>query len=475
MFFKKAVAGKSGSVSEIEKKQIDLIYGNRLNAIIAMSLGVVLLYYTIRQQLDHIYLYTWVIIILCVDAFRLVTTLYHLYQKKNHPDPDYHLAKVLLFTGTILSAVAWGSIGLFVLPLLNEQGFIITAMLVVAIATGSTTTLSYIYGLAMIFVVLVIGPLMIGMAHTDLFAYQEVIIMEVVSLVMVLFLFKNTRLSYENNLHMLQMKQESDEREKEFYLQRERAEQANLAKSAFLANMSHELRTPMHAILGFSDLGSSKVGKVTDEKLSGYFTRINDSGKRLLSLLNGLLDLSKLEAGRMKFELGEHDMLETIEVVIDEFVPLFNKHGLTVDLYSQQNSSFAEYDDEKMIQVVRNLLSNAIKFTPDNKALKIYLDNGKLPSVDSLELAVPALSVSIKDQGPGIPEDELDTIFDKFVQSSNTGDGSGGTGLGLSISKEIINHHHGVINVVNNDDGGATFTFIIPCEQPALEMDDVVE
>ena len=231
------------------------------------------------------------------------------------------------------------------------------------------------------------------------------------------------------------------------------------------ANMSHELRTPMHAILGFSALGGGKVGKVSDEKLAGYFNRINESGQRLLTLLNGLLDLSKLEVGRMQFEMARHDILDTIETVIEEFTPLFYSRTLSVELHSNTDSSIAEFDNEKIIQVIRNLLSNAIKFTPDNKTLNIYLNDAVLPACNDVEMAVPAIAVAIKDQGPGIPEDELEAVFEKFNQSSITGNGAGGTGLGLTISKEIIVYHKGSISAANNEDAGVTSTFIIPRKQ----------
>ncbi|MBL4711668.1 MAG: ATP-binding protein, partial [Gammaproteobacteria bacterium] len=220
------------------------------------------------------------------------------------------------------------------------------------------------------------------------------------------------------------------------------------------------------AILGFSSLGSGKVGTATNEKIASYFVRINESGQRLLFLLNDLLDLSKLEAGRMAFDFAEHEIQKTAILVVDELMPLFREHSLTIEIEQTNLNTTLIYDNDKIGQVIRNLLSNAIKFTPDGKSVKIYFTETDLQISDGEEnnISVSALSLSIQDQGQGIPDSELSTVFDKFVQSSTTDSGAGGTGLGLSISKEIVEGHKGLL-IANNDTregGGAILSLILP-------------
>ena len=232
---------------------------------------------------------------------------------------------------------------------------------------------------------------------------------------------------------------------------KESAEAANQAKSEFLANMSHELRTPLHGILGFAGFGIKKYSSATPEKILKYFEQIKQSGNILLALLNDLLDLAKLESGRMRFRFEQTEMHHLIASVVEEFRANFSDHGLQVTLDKVDNSLFITVDAGKIKQVLRNLLSNAIKFSPGGGTINI--------STISRDASV---IVRVQDQGMGIPRKELEQVFDKFIQSSKTKTGAGGTGLGLSICKEIIATHNGRIWAENRPEGGASVCFEIP-------------
>jgi PAS domain S-box-containing protein len=245
-------------------------------------------------------------------------------------------------------------------------------------------------------------------------------------------------------------------------------EHALQARSEFLANMSHELRTPMHAVLSFAQLGEERAGQGATEKLRDYFARIVQSGERLLALINNLLDLSKLEAGKMLLDMRERDIVDLIHETAGELELLAGKKSVRFALPPRNVPMRIELDSERMRQVLSNLLSNAIRFSPEGGRIEVGLAPATIRmgrrATDSTER--PALRLTVNDSGQGIPPAELEAVFDKFVQSSTTRTGAGGTGLGLAICREIVLAHQGTITAFNRAEGGATFEVVLPCDQP---------
>ncbi|SFC16490.1 sensor histidine kinase [Pseudoalteromonas denitrificans] len=234
------------------------------------------------------------------------------------------------------------------------------------------------------------------------------------------------------------------------------AEETNKSKSAFLANISHELRTPMLGILGFAELGMTKIDKVEKEKLFKYFVRIFESGTRLLKLLNNLLDLSKLEAGKMQFDFYEQSILVVLNDTLIELDSLISKNKLKIELDNQLLDFSLNIDKQRIHQVFYNVLSNAIKFSPELSTIKITLVETELTNDDK------AIKIIVSDQGVGIPKEELEHVFCMFSQSSLTNTGAGGTGLGLSICRDILDKHQGFIYAENNKEQGVSFIIVLP-------------
>jgi len=247
------------------------------------------------------------------------------------------------------------------------------------------------------------------------------------------------------------------QRTAELELARDMADSANRAKSVFLANMSHELRTPMHAICSFAELGRLQLeGDAQPARLARYFANIQQSGDRMVALLNGLLDLAKLEAGQMAMQIGLHDLRKVVEHVGEELGPLLQERQLQLQIRYPDFSLQLPIDVFRIEQVVRNVLANAIRYSPPQGRIDIgfseaLLDDGR-----------PAVRISIADQGIGIPEAELESVFEKFVQSSSTATGAGGTGLGLAICRELVLLHRGRISARNRPEGGAVFEVLLP-------------
>ncbi len=261
-----------------------------------------------------------------------------------------------------------------------------------------------------------------------------------------------------------EMEKKVEERTADYKKAKEEAERANQSKNEFLANMSHELRTPMHHILSYSKSGINKFDKVEKERLLHYFTQTRTSGERLMILLNDLLDLSKLESGQMNYDMKSIDLAEMMKQIVAEFSQIALENEIYLRIEEADLPTIVTCDSQKIGQVIRNLLSNAMKYTPTNKSIVVSYDSQELPLANNITNinSVTGFKVKITDEGSGIPDNELETIFDKFIQSSMTKSNAGGTGLGLAICKEIIMAHQGKIWAENNPQCGATFSFVLP-------------
>jgi len=241
------------------------------------------------------------------------------------------------------------------------------------------------------------------------------------------------------------------------------AEAANNSKSTFLSNVSHELRTPMHGILSFASFGIKKHATADPEKILDYFQKIRQSGETLLTLLNDLLDLAKLESGKITFKFKPANLNSLIDIVIEEYSALALQKNLTIRCEHLASNEKIILDTDKIRQVLRNLLNNAIKFSPEGGTIDV------IPFRKAVSIVV-----SVRDQGAGIPENELENIFDKFIQSGKNKAGAGGTGLGLSICREIIDAHKGRIWAENNPDIGANVSFEIPLSLEVNKQEEVL-
>jgi len=253
---------------------------------------------------------------------------------------------------------------------------------------------------------------------------------------------------------------------------KERAEAANRAKSEFLANMSHELRTPLNAILGFAQL-MERDQRVTPSQQENL-TTINRSGEHLLALINDVLDMSKIEAGRTPLNKKSFDLHQTLTVIEEMVRSRAGARGLKFIVNRAADvPRYIRTDEQKLRQVLLNLLGNAVKFTNEGQiVLRVQSSKLKAESkIESFQYPVssnqqPATRIhfEIEDSGVGIAPDDLETIFDPFVQKQGDKTPGKGTGLGLAISRKHVQMMGGDISVESEVGQGSLFTFDIPAD-----------
>jgi signal transduction histidine kinase len=255
----------------------------------------------------------------------------------------------------------------------------------------------------------------------------------------------------------------SDQAEK-LKVARNLAEAANKTKSQFLANMSHELRTPLNAILGFSELMAKGMSGEMSDKQIDYVKSIHESGAHLLNLIDDIIDLSKIETGKMELDYSDVDVKSLIESSLIFIKEKTMKHNIKIMVNVRRNVGSVEGDERRLKQVLVNLLSNAAKFTPDNGRIGIKAELIKQEyEGDSNSDCV---EISVEDTGPGINPEDIPKLFKPFTQLGSPYQKSHrGTGLGLSICKRIIEAHGGKIWVESVWGKGSNFKFVIPCKK----------
>jgi signal transduction histidine kinase len=228
-------------------------------------------------------------------------------------------------------------------------------------------------------------------------------------------------------------------------------EAASRHKSEFLANMSHELRTPLNAIIGFSEVLTERMFGELNEKQDEYLRDIYASGQHLLSLINDILDLSKIEAGRMELEATDFDVPSAIDNALTLVRERATRRGIALGRTIDERLGTIRGDERKVKQVLLNLLSNALKFTPEGGRIDV-----------SARVQDGAAEIAVADTGVGIAPEDQEAVFEEFRQVGTADKKVEGTGLGLALSRKFIELHGGRIRVRSQVGHGSTFTFTLP-------------
>ncbi len=247
-------------------------------------------------------------------------------------------------------------------------------------------------------------------------------------------------------------------------------ERMNNLKGRFIANISHELRTPLNSILGFSDVLMEKTFGALSENQERYIKNIHSAGKHLLELINNVLDIAKIEAGKYEMVYETFRVDDLIGDVVNIMRPFADTKSIEMDVQTGEDIDLITGDRVKIKQVLYNLLSNAIKFTPEGGKVGIragFADSENWHQIPHPEGNVDFLKFSVYDTGVGIGPEDKERIFDEFEQVDTTLSREyGGAGLGLALSRKLVELHGGTISVESNLGEGSTFTFTIPVTSP---------
>jgi signal transduction histidine kinase len=238
---------------------------------------------------------------------------------------------------------------------------------------------------------------------------------------------------------------------------------ADRTKNEFLAHMSHELRTPLNSVIGFSQILLTRAREMLPPRLFRFIENIHASGSHLLSLINAILDLAKIEAGRLELEIDRFDLREAVSTVERVVHGMASDAGIGIQTTVDERIGEVSMDQGRVKQILINLLSNAIKFSPPGES--VHLDVRLVPGVTS-PLRCDTIRLEVSDHGTGIPLADQAKIFDEFYQAPGSPRRvKGGTGLGLALTKRFVELHHGIITVDSWPGRGSTFTAYLPARQ----------
>jgi len=449
--------GDSTDSSWVLRKQIDLVYQDMPFAVISTTVIVAVVFLLLSDSVAWQSLATWFSLFCIVLAFRAVTGWVYSKQKKKY-QVDYAQAETLYTIGLLLTGALWGGAGLILFPVVDLTGKILIFIVIMGVAAASSTAMAYRRAPVYISTALMILPLVFGIVISDL---PNTLSVSIAMLAYMALLLRAATTFHSNNERMLWLQEDAMNNSQKLLVQREKAELANQAKSEFLSLMSHELRTPLNTVLGLNELQLLDRNEPLTTKQRKRAIKINDAGHHLLSLVNDVLDFSRIESGEIDINISAIDCQTVLRDALKLVEGKAKSRGISVDFDETERYSWVEADYIRLKQVLVNLLDNAVKYNREGGAIKVAFRDG----------GDDCLRIAIEDTGYGIADELKGELFKPFSRLNAEHLGIEGTGIGLSFSKQLMELMNGKIGVESIQNQGSCFWIELRrASKPALQQ-----
>jgi len=427
-------------------QQTHQLYAANTISMVATVLNALILAYVLWPSIEHHIILIWLTMVFLIATAR--TLLAFTYKKSNSTDKHVLYWMKNFAVGAYLSAATWAFAAIFLFPEHDPARQMFLAFVIGGTAAGAITSLSYIKNIIFTYLLIMMLPLTAQfLLHDSEFGITMGVMLAVYSI----YIFSSANRTHRHLKQNISLRIKSIANEQALIEATEIAENANQAKTQFLSHMSHELRTPINAMLGFAQLLDLDI---KNEQQKDSLREIMQAGNHLISLINQILDLTKIESGSHDVALDDHALDELMELCITLITPMAENHNIQIINNIQQNEYSVHIDKSHLTQIILNLLSNAIKYNCENGRVAISC---KPHDENSLE-------INVTDSGTGISKQQIETLFTPFIRLPEHKHVEG-TGIGLTICKRLIESMNGTIKMNSEPGNGSTVSLIIPLSQ----------